>query len=52
MHIILVDDHPLFREALHSMLRLGLPAARIEEADSIERAQCVLAKKPPPEDCR
>lgn len=46
MHIILVDDHPLFREALHSMLRLGLPAVRIEEADSIERAQCVLAQKP------
>ncbi len=35
--IILVDDHPLFREALRSTIRLGLPHARIEEADSIGR---------------
>ena len=46
MHIILVDDHPLFREALRSTIRLGLPAARIEEAESIEAAKAVLAEKP------
>ncbi|MDR7038530.1 DNA-binding NarL/FixJ family response regulator [Methylobacterium sp. BE186] len=46
MHIILVDDHPLFREALRSMVRLGIPAARIEEAESIETAQTILAARP------
>ena len=46
MHIILVDDHPLFREALRSMIRLGIPQARIEEADSIELARGVLAERP------
>lgn len=46
MHIILVDDHPLFREALRSTIRLGLPHARIEEADSIGAAKAVLAERP------
>jgi DNA-binding NarL/FixJ family response regulator len=46
MHIILADDHPLFREALRSTIRLGLPHARIEEAESIEAAKTVLAERP------
>ncbi len=46
MHIILVDDHPLFREALHSTLRSGFPRARIEEADSIASAKRILSEKP------
>ncbi|MFY9294412.1 MAG: response regulator transcription factor [Methylorubrum rhodinum] len=46
MHFVLVDDHPLFREALRSMIRLGLPHARIEEADSIEAAKGVLGDRP------
>jgi DNA-binding NarL/FixJ family response regulator len=46
MHIILVDDHPLFREALRSTIRIGLSHARIEEADSIEAAKTVLAERP------
>jgi len=46
VHIILVDDHPLFREALRSMIRLGIPRARIEEAESIELARAVLAERP------
>lgn len=46
MHIILVDDHPLFREALHSTLRSGFPKARIEEADSISSAKSILSEKP------
>lgn len=46
MHFILVDDHPLFREALRSMIRLGLPHARIDEADSIEAAKAALGERP------
>lgn len=46
MHIILVDDHPLFRDALRSMFRIGIPSARIEEAGSIEAAKHVLADRP------
>ncbi|GLS46448.1 response regulator [Methylobacterium brachythecii] len=46
MHFILVDDHPLFREALRSMIRLGLPHARIDEADSIQAAKTVLGDRP------
>lgn len=46
MHVILVDDHPLFREALRSMIRLGVPHARIDEADSIASAKTVLGDRP------
>lgn len=46
MHFVLVDDHPLFREALRSMIRLGLPHARIDEAESIEAAKGVLGERP------
>ncbi|SEP39480.1 DNA-binding response regulator, NarL/FixJ family, contains REC and HTH domains [Methylobacterium sp. UNC300MFChir4.1] len=46
MNIIVVDDHPLFRDALRSMFRVGLPSARIEEAGSIEAAKRVLADRP------
>lgn len=46
MHILLVDDHPLFREALRSMVRLGLPQARIEEAESITSARAVIGDRP------
>ena len=46
MHIILVDDHPLFREALRSMIRLGLPQGRIEEAASIPAARALLGDRP------
>ncbi|WP_430911555.1 response regulator [Methylobacterium sp. sgz302541] len=46
MHFILVDDHPLFREALRSIIRLARPQTRIDEAESIEAAKLVLADKP------
>lgn len=46
MHFILVDDHPLFREALRSIIRFARPQTRIEEAESIEAAKAVLADKP------
>jgi DNA-binding NarL/FixJ family response regulator len=40
---LIIDDHPLFREALGNAVRLALPEARIFEAMSIEDALHVLA---------
>jgi DNA-binding NarL/FixJ family response regulator len=40
---LIIDDHPLFREALGNAVRLALPDARILEAMSIEDALHVLA---------
>ena len=39
---LIIDDHPLFREALGNAVRLALPEARIFEAMSIEDALRVL----------
>nr|WP_128566086.1 response regulator transcription factor [Methylobacterium crusticola] len=44
MHLMIVDDHPLFREALSSAVRLAFPDAQVEEADGIESACAVLAR--------
>ncbi|GLK76749.1 DNA-binding response regulator [Methylopila jiangsuensis] len=40
---LIVDDHPLFRDALRSALRASFPDAEIEEAASIESARSALA---------
>ncbi|MBR0975652.1 MULTISPECIES: response regulator [Bradyrhizobium] len=40
---LIIDDHPLFREALGNAVRLALPEAHIFEAVSIEDALHVLA---------
>jgi len=40
---LIIDDHPLFREALGNAVRLALPEARILEAMSIEDAMHTLA---------
>ncbi len=40
---LIIDDHPLFREALGNAVRLALPDARIFEAMSIEDALGILA---------
>ncbi|BBO08828.1 DNA-binding response regulator [Bradyrhizobium sp. TM102] len=40
---LIIDDHPLFREALGNAVRLALPEARILEAMSIEDALRVLS---------
>ncbi len=45
MHFLIVDDHPLYREALQSTLQLAFPGARIEEADSIESACTALGER-------
>ena len=45
MHLLIVDDHPLFREALASTLALAYPAAVLHEADGIAEACAVLARE-------
>lgn len=44
LRFLIVDDHPLFLEALEMALHVAFPAARVETADSIEAAQRVLAR--------
>jgi DNA-binding NarL/FixJ family response regulator len=39
LRLLLVDDHPLFREALASAIALAFPGAELHEADGI-RAAC------------
>jgi DNA-binding NarL/FixJ family response regulator len=44
--ILIADDHPLFRSALHQALTLGLgPEARLVEAASIAELETRLAEK-------
>jgi DNA-binding NarL/FixJ family response regulator len=43
MHLLIVDDHPLFRDALGSAIRLAYPDAGLHEADSIAGALAALA---------
>jgi DNA-binding NarL/FixJ family response regulator len=44
MRILIVDDHPLFREALKGALAGGLPGAVIEAAGSFDAAAALLEK--------
>lgn len=41
---LIIDDHPLFREALHSAVQMAYPEAETVEARSIVEAMEVLAK--------
>lgn len=43
MRLLIVDDHPLFREALGSALRVAYPEAALHEAGGIESACAQLA---------
>src|ERR1043165_1196894 len=43
--ILLVDDHPLFRQALRAVLGWAQPQFEIEEADTIKKACAILARK-------
>lgn len=42
MHLLIVDDHPLFREALSATIRIAHPDAVLDEADGIEAACAAL----------
>ncbi len=42
---LIVDDHPMFRDALHAAVSLAAPQATIYEATSIENAFQLLAAK-------
>jgi DNA-binding NarL/FixJ family response regulator len=43
---LVVDDHPLFREALHSAVRTAYPDAEVVEASSIEEAVAQIERRP------
>lgn len=45
MHFLVVDDHPLYREALQSTLQLAFSGAQIDHADSIESASATLVAR-------
>lgn len=44
MHFAIIDDHPLFREALLSTVHVSFPGAVVEEADSLTSACDMLAR--------
>lgn len=44
MHFAIIDDHPLFREALLSTVQVAFPGSVIEEADSLGSACDVLSR--------
>jgi DNA-binding NarL/FixJ family response regulator len=47
VRFLIVDDHPLFREALQLAIQSAYPEAEIVEASSIAAAQTALASKAP-----
>lgn len=44
MHLLIVDDHPLFRDALADVLRLAYPDATLLQADGIAGACTILSE--------
>ena len=46
MDFLIVDDHPLFRDALQSAIELAYPSSQTHEAASIEEAIELLTKIP------
>lgn len=45
-HLLIVDDHPLYRMALRQTIASALPSARIDEAGDLASAQAQLAATP------
>lgn len=46
LRLLVVDDHPLFREALASAIALAFPTAELHEADGIRAACEILDRNP------
>lgn len=46
LRLLVVDDHPLFREALASAIALAFPKAELHEADGIRAACDILGQNP------
>ncbi len=44
MRILIIDDHPLFREVLRQYMEDSYPDARIFEAGSMQEAMAVLTE--------
>lgn len=44
MHFAIIDDHPLFREALASTVQIAFPGAQVDEADTIAAACDVIGR--------
>lgn len=44
MHFAVIDDHPLFREALAGTLQAAFPGARVDEAEGIAAGCDVIAR--------
>ena len=44
-HVIIADDHPLFRDALKQTLGSALPGAAITEVGSVEKLLEALSSK-------
>ncbi|SET50442.1 MULTISPECIES: response regulator transcription factor [Marinobacter] len=45
-HIIIADDHPLFRAALRQAVSQAVPDAEVAEVESIKALQAAVEKKP------
>ena len=43
---LIIDDHPLFREALHSAVRMAYPKVETVEATTVDEAMAALAAGP------
>lgn len=50
MHVLLVDDHVMFREGLAALILREQPQTRIAEAGSLDEARRVLESLPQPPD--
>jgi DNA-binding NarL/FixJ family response regulator len=45
-HLVIADDHPLFRDALRHAVASVLPSAKIDEAGSFDELTAMLAQAP------
>lgn len=43
--VLVADDHPLFRDALHQVVAEVLPSAAVTEAGTLEEAQAAVAEQ-------